>query len=106
MGAGNCPLTDKGLTDGAMFLSNLEELDVGSVNITDEGLHEAVKYLGGLTEMTLTLCQSVTVVGVECILNGLPNLTHLGIEQCVLITDASVRHLQNNRRATISVFDQ
>ncbi|XP_031564071.1 F-box/LRR-repeat protein 14-like [Actinia tenebrosa] len=105
LGVGNCPLTNKGLTDGAMFLKNLEELDIGSVNITDEGIHEAVKYLGGLTEITLTLCQSVTVVGLEYILTGLPNLTHLGIEQCALITESSVRHLRNNRSATISVFD-
>lgn len=44
LGVEGCKISDKGLSNAAGSLSNLEELDLGSNLITDVGIHQAVSH--------------------------------------------------------------
>lgn len=104
LGVEGCQITDRGLSEGALELGNLEELDLGSKLITDAGVVTMVKYLIGLTDLTLVCCLSITEACIEAILNRLPSLTHLGIEGCVQITDQAIDRLRDNAVAAVSFF--
>jgi len=104
LGVEGCKISDKGLSNAAGSLSNLEELDLGSNLITDVGIHQAVSHLKGLTDMTLTGCMTITDASIESIVKEMPCLTHLGIESCLKITEESVERLRETSKSTISFF--